>query len=74
MISLIDAINETINESKWYDKICLIFNFYIVIPISVIIDIHFIFTEYIFLKIIGVFGLCVYAFLAGLLTAIDLED
>jgi hypothetical protein len=36
MISLINAINETIKESKWYDKICLIFNFYIVIPISVI--------------------------------------
>jgi hypothetical protein len=74
MISLINDINETIKESKWYDKICLIFNFYIVIPISVIIDIHFIFTEYISLKIIGVLGLCIYAFLIGLLTAIDLED
>jgi hypothetical protein len=74
MISLINDINETIKESKWYDKICLIFNFYIIIPISVIIDIHFIFTEYISLKIIGVLGLCIYAFLIGLLTAIDLED
>lgn len=74
MISLINAINETIKESKWYDKICLIFNFYIVVPISVIIAIHFIFTEYVSLKIIGVLMLCIYSFLAGLLTAIDLED
>ena len=74
MISLINAINEMIKESKWYDKICLIFNLYILIPITLIFYIHFIFTEYIFLKIIGVLGLCVYAFLAGLLTSIDLED
>ena len=74
MISLIDAINEMIKESKWYDKIFLIFHFCIVIPASVIIDIHFIFTEYISLKILGVLGLCIYAFFIGLLTAIDLED
>ena len=73
MISLIDAINEMIKESKWYDKIWLIFNLYILIPINVIFYIYFIFTEYIFLKIIGALGLCVYAFLAGLFTAIDLE-
>lgn len=74
MIFLIDAINETIKESKWYEKFFLIFHFYIVIPASIIIDIHFIFTEYTSLKIIGILGLCIYAFLIGLLTAFDLED
>lgn len=71
---LINSVNEAIKESKLGEKIWFIFHFYILIPISVIIDIHFIFTEYISLKIIGVLGLCIYAFLIGLLTAIDLED
>lgn len=71
---LIDSVNEAIKESKWGEKIWFIFHFYILIPASVIIDIHFIFTEYISLKIIGVLGLCIYVFLIGLFTAIDLED
>lgn len=74
MVFLIDAVNEAIKEGKWDEKIWLIFHFYILIPTSVIIDIHFIFTEYISLKIIGILGLCIYAFLIGLLTAFDLED
>lgn len=74
MIFLIDAINETIKESKWVEKIWLIFHFYILIPLSIIIAIHFIFTEYISLKIIGILVLCIYAFIIGLLTAFDLED
>lgn len=72
MIFLINFVNEVIKESKWYDKIFLILYFYIFIPTSVIISIYFIFTEYIFLKIIGVLVLCIYAFMIGLL--FDLED
>lgn len=74
MISLIDAVNETIKESKWHEKISLIFNFYIFIPASIIIAIHFIFTKYIFLKIIGILVLCIYAFCIGMLTVFDLEE
>lgn len=74
MIFLIDAVNETIKESKWYEKIFLIFHFYIVIPASIIISIYFIFTEYIFLKIVGILELCIYAFCIGIFTIIDLED
>ena len=69
MIFLFDAINEIIKESKWYEKIFLIFHFYILVPASIIISIHFIFTEYIFLKIIGILVLCIYAFIIG-----NLED
>lgn len=71
---LIDAVNEAIKEGKWGEKIWLISHFYILIPTSIIIYIHFIFTEYISLKIIGILGLCIYAFLIGLFTAFDLED
>lgn len=74
MIFLLDAINETIKESKWYEKIFLIFHFYILIPTSIIISIYFIFTEYIFLKIIGILVLCIYAFTIGIFTTFDLED
>lgn len=70
---LIDAIKESIKESKWYEKIWLIFNFYIIIPTSVIIVIYFIFTEYIFLKIIGILSLCIYSFIIGMLIGFDLE-
>lgn len=65
MIFLFDAINEIIKESKWYEKIFLIFHFYILVPTSIIISIYFIFTEYIFLKIIGILVLCIYAFTIG---------
>lgn len=75
MIFLIDAIKEIIKESKWYEKFFIIFHFYITIPASVVIAIYFIFSEYIFLKIIGILALCIYAFCIGMLTAIDnLED
>lgn len=74
MIFLIDAIKEIIKESKWYEKIYFIFHFYILIPASIVIAIYFIFTEYIFLKIIGILALCSYAFIIGMLTAFDLED
>ena len=74
MIFLIDAVNEAIKEGKWYEKIYFIFHFYILIPASVVIAIYFIFTEYIFLKIIGILALCIYAFIIGMLTAFDLED
>lgn len=74
MIFLIDAVNEAIKESKWYEKIWFIFHFYILTPTSAIIAIYFIFTEYISLKIIGILVLCIYAFIIGLLTAFDLED
>lgn len=74
MVFLINFVNEAIKESKWYDKILFIFHFYILIPVSVIIFIHFIFTEYISLKIIGILVLCIYAYIIGLLTAFDLED
>ena len=74
MIFLIDAVNEAIKESKWYEKIYFIFHFYILIPASVIIAIYFIFTEYIFLKIIGILSLCIYSFIIGMLTVFDLED
>lgn len=74
MIFLFDVIKETIKESKWYEKFFIIFHFYITIPASTIIAIHFIFTEYIFLKIIGILVLCIYAFCIGMLTAFDLED
>lgn len=70
MIFLIDAINEVIKESKWYEKIFLIFHFYILIPASVIIAIYFIFTEYIFLKIIGILVLCIYSFVTGMISLI----
>ena len=69
MIFLLDAVNEIIKESKWYEKISLIFYFYIVIPANIIIAINFIFTECIFLKIIGILILCIYAFCIGMLTA-----
>lgn len=65
MIFLIDIINEAIKESKWYEKIYFIFYFYIFIPASIIIAINFIFTECIFLKIIGILVLCIYAFCIG---------
>lgn len=74
MIFLIDAIKETIKESKWYEKFFIIFHFCIVIPASIIIAIHFIFTEYIFLKIIGILTLCIYSFCIGMFTVFDLED
>ena len=74
MIFLIDTINEAIKESKWYEKIYFIFYFYILIPTSIVIAIYFIFTEYIFLKIIGILALCIYAFIIGIFTAFDWED
>lgn len=74
MIFLIDDVNKTIKESKWYEKIYFIFHFYILIPASIIIAIYFIFTEYISLKIIGILVLCIYAFCIGMFTAFDLED
>lgn len=74
MIFLIDAVKEIIKESKWHEKFFIIFHFYITIPASIIIAIHFIFTEYIFLKIIGILVLCIYAFCIGMFTAFDLED
>ena len=73
MIFLIDTINEAIKESKWYEKIYFIFYFYILIPTSIVIAIYFIFTEYIFLKIIGILALCIYAFIIGIFTAFDWE-
>ena len=74
MIFFIDAVNEAIKESKWYEKIYFIFHFYILIPASIIIAIHFIFTEYIFLKIIGILVLCIYSFIIGIFTVFDWED
>ena len=74
MIFLIDTINEAIKESKWYEKIYFIFYFYILIPTSIVIAIYFIFTEYIFLKIIGILALCIYAFIIGIFTAFEWED
>lgn len=71
MIFLINAVNKAIKEGKWYEKIYFIFHFYILIPISVIIAIHFIFTEYIFLKIIGILALCSYSFVIGIFTTFD---
>ena len=67
MIFLIDAVNEAIKEGKWYEKIYFIFHFYILIPATIIIAIYLIFTEYIFLKIIGLVALCLYSFLFGVL-------
>lgn len=74
MIFLFNAINETIKESKWYEKIYLIFHFYILIPASIVIAIYFIFTEYIFLKIIGILVLCIYSFTIGIFETFNLED
>lgn len=74
MIFLINAVNEAIKESKWYEKIYFIYHFYILIPASIIVAIYFIFTEYIFLKIIGILALCIYSFIIGMLVAFDLED
>ena len=74
MIFLINAINETIKESKWYEKIYLILHFYILIPASIVIAIYFIFTEYIFLKIIGILALCIYSFAIGIFETFNLED
>lgn len=71
MIFLIDAVNEAIKESKWYEKIYFIFHFYILIPATIIIAIYFIFTEYIFLKIIGLVALCLYSFIFGILNSVD---
>lgn len=73
MIFFIDAVNEAIKESKWYEKIYFIFHFYILIPATIIVSIYFIFTEYIFLKIIGLVALCLYSFLFGVLISIS-ED
>jgi len=74
MIFLINTINEAIKDSKWYEKICLILHFYILIPTSIVIAIHFIFTEYISFKIIGILVLRIYAFAIGYFTTFDLED
>ena len=74
MIFLINVINEIIKESEWYEKILIFIYFYIFIPSTIIIAIHFIFTEYIFLKIIGILVLCIYSFCIGMATVFDLED
>lgn len=74
MIFLFDLVNEAIKESKWYEKIYFIFHFYILILTSIVIAIYFIFTGYIFLKIIGILALCSYAFIIGVFTAFDWED
>lgn len=71
MFFLIDAVNEAIKEGKWYEKIYFIFHFYILIPATIIIAIYFIFTEYIFLKIIGLVALCLYSFIFGILNSVD---
>lgn len=71
MIFLIDTVNKAIKKSKWYEKICLIFYFYILIPASIIITIYFIFTEDIFLKIIGLVILCLYSFAFGVFNSKD---
>ena len=71
MIFLFDLVNEAIRQSKWYIKICLIFHFYIFIPASIVVAIYFIFTEDIFLKIIGILTLCSYAFIIGVLISFD---
>lgn len=71
MIFFIDAVNEAIKEGKWYEKIYFIFHFYILIPATIIIAIYLIFTEYIFLKIIGLVTLCLYSFVFGVLISED---
>lgn len=68
MIFFIDTVNEVIKESKWYEKFFLIFHFYIIVPASIIIAILFIFTEYIFLKIVGILALCIYSYTIGALS------
>ena len=74
MIFLIDAIKETIKESKWYEKFFIIFHFYILIPTSICFFIYSIFTENTFIKILGIIGICIYSFIIGMLVAFDLED
>ena len=56
-------------------KFLYLFNIFIMgLETSAIIAIYFIFTEYIFLKIIGILALCIYAFIIGIFTAFDWED